>query len=464
MVNFLRVPILGRLLMWRWGRLCFQLLLLTLLILVVYDGMTGPDLASENLATVLVWVHYRGLVMLSLLLVGNLFCFACPFTLTRTIATRLSIRGRRFPKVLRNKWVSVATLFLLFWLYEWLDLWASPWMTAWLVVVYLVASFILEAFFRESPFCKYVCPIGAFNFTYSKASPSQISEKSAQVCRDCPGKECVCGADEVLGCGTELYVPTIASNMDCTYCLDCARACPFDNVQLSTRSWLAELIRSPKRLRWDLSFLLVSLTFLGLTNAFGMVSPIYAVQRWLFTGLGISSEGIRLLIFGLFGNLLLPAIVLLGGAGLSQALTASQHTEKLVFYGASYARAFVPLGFGIWLAHYGFHFSVGGLAVVPVFQNFLNDHGVTLLGAPNWELSYLLPPNWIFPLQVLTLMVGFGAALYLLARIALRPDMAPIDSLLEMLPWGVMITLIAIASLAVFNLPMEMRGTIMFGT
>ncbi len=70
--DLLRVPGLGRLLRWRWGRLVFQLPLLALAALVVYDGLTGPPLASQNIATVSVWVHYRGLVMLALLLAGNL--------------------------------------------------------------------------------------------------------------------------------------------------------------------------------------------------------------------------------------------------------------------------------------------------------------------------------------------------------------------------------------------------------
>ena len=41
-------------------------------------------------------------------------------------------------------------------------------LAAWLIVAYFVASFLLEALFTESAFCKYVCPLGTFNFVYSK--------------------------------------------------------------------------------------------------------------------------------------------------------------------------------------------------------------------------------------------------------------------------------------------------------
>ena len=122
---------IGRFLRWRHGRLLGQILLLLVAVLIIYDGFTGPQVASENLATNIVWLQYRGFVMLALLLAGNLFCMNCPFAIPRSLARRWSISGRRWPRPLRNKWLALAVLFFYFFLYEWLDLWASPWLTAW---------------------------------------------------------------------------------------------------------------------------------------------------------------------------------------------------------------------------------------------------------------------------------------------------------------------------------------------
>ena len=47
--DLLRVPGLGRLLRWRWGRLALQLPMLALALVVVYDGLTGSPLASQNI-------------------------------------------------------------------------------------------------------------------------------------------------------------------------------------------------------------------------------------------------------------------------------------------------------------------------------------------------------------------------------------------------------------------------------
>ncbi len=50
--DVLRIPLLGRVLKWRYGRLVFQLPLLAIALLLSYDGFTGAQLASQNLATV----------------------------------------------------------------------------------------------------------------------------------------------------------------------------------------------------------------------------------------------------------------------------------------------------------------------------------------------------------------------------------------------------------------------------
>jgi len=337
--DFLRIPLIGSALKMRYGRLWLQIPLFIIAALLIYDGFTGPQMASRNLATVAPWVHYRGLVVLAILLAGNLFCMGCPFTLPRTLAKRLSISGRRFPKFLRNKWLAIASLFLIFFLYEWLDLWASPALTAWLIVAYFVASFVLEAFFKESVFCKYVCPLGTFNFVYSTASPTQIAVKDHAVCQNCQGKECVNGSynatpviriDEIpfidadgvmhmkkvevehspqgmLGCGTELFPPQITSNLDCVYCLDCVRACPHDNIGLFARMPGRELLRMdawPKR--WDVSLLVIVLSFMAIFNAFGMVPPVFALLEWSGNTFGFQSDFIPLLILFFGGMILLP--------------------------------------------------------------------------------------------------------------------------------------------------------------
>ena len=55
---------------------------------MIVDGCRGPQVAAMNLAGVLPWIHWRGLVVLGLLAAGNVSCMACPFLLPRTLARR----------------------------------------------------------------------------------------------------------------------------------------------------------------------------------------------------------------------------------------------------------------------------------------------------------------------------------------------------------------------------------------
>ena len=484
--DVLRLPLVGRLLRGRYGRLLLQAPFTLVALALMIDGFTGPQAAARNLATVAPWVHLRGLVVLALLLAGNLICMGCPFTLPRALAKGLSIKGRRFPRRLRNKWLAIFSLFALFFAYEYLDLWASPWLSAWLIAAYFAASFLLEAAFTESAFCKYVCPLGSFNMVYSTLSPTRIAVKSHAVCASCVGHECVKGSyarqpliriDEIpldagegtrqlqvthgpsgtLGCGTELFAPQMRGNMDCTMCLDCVRACPHDNVSLFTRASGAELSRAdswPRR--WDMSLLVIALAFMGLSNAFGMVPPYYGLQAWLALNLGITSEFLALLLIFAVGNLLLPLAAAVSAAHLGRRLTGFQKRDSLRDTAAAFAPAFAPIGFGIFFAHYSFHLLVGPGLIVPVIQEFLG-------GVGDWgRWSFSLDANVIGSIQLVALIGGFLWSLRLAQKAALR--LYRRKALAGMLPWALLFTLMMLASWQIFTLPMEMRGTLeLFG-
>ncbi len=481
--DLLRLPLVGALLRWRWGRLALQLPLALGALLLVVDGFTGPQLAPRNLATVTVWVHYRGLLVVALLLAGNLFCMGCPFALPRTLARRLSQRGRRFPRALRSKWPAVASLIALFFLYEWLDLWASPALTAWVIVAYFAAAFALEAVFTESAFCKYVCPLGAFNFVYATAAPTQIGVRDTAVCAACQGKECVNGSwaaqpvirvdhipvaggtsaarqaqrgpDGVLGCGTLLYPPQLKTNLDCVYCLDCVRACPHDNIGLLARAPGRELNQPGAwPARWDVSLLAIGLAFLGALNAFGMVPPVYALQRALAAALRAPSDFAGLLLIFAVGGALLPGALTLAAARLGQALTGSARRVSLRHTAAAFAPAFVPLGFSIWFAHYSFHFLSTPLSFIPVLQEFLGQPG-------DWaRFGAGVDSGVIAVIQAAALLGGFVWSLGLAQNAALR--LYRRRALPGLIPWALLLVGLLLVTLYLLSLPMEARGSALF--
>ena len=138
----------------------------------------------------------RGLVVLTLLLAGNFLCMACPLTLPRAIGRRLVSPRWEWPRALRSKWLAIGLLLLFFWAYEAFDPWLSPWWTAWIVVGYFVVAFAVDMSFQGAAFCKYVCPIGQFQFVQTLVSPWQVRVHDANVCATCRTKECMRGGEK----------------------------------------------------------------------------------------------------------------------------------------------------------------------------------------------------------------------------------------------------------------------------
>ncbi|GAB4202987.1 MAG: hypothetical protein OHK0022_26670 [Roseiflexaceae bacterium] len=460
-MDLLKLPVLGKLLRWKHARTLMQIPLLLVAGLMVWDGLTGSQLAARNLATVLTWVIYRGVLVLALLVAGNLFCMACPFMLPRNLARRFVRPVRHWPRRLRNKWVAAGLLALFLFSYEYFGLWATPWWTAWLIIGYFAAALLIDSLFRGAPFCKYVCPLGQFNFVSSLVSPLEVRVRSPHTCATCTTKDCIKGNANQRGCELWLFQPRKVGNLDCTFCLDCVHACPHDNIGLvarlpgpdlwtpGVRSGVGDLAKRP-----DMAVLILLFTFGALVNAFNMISPVYALQAWLAGVLGTDA---RLPLLGaLFavGLVLEPAAVLLLTAWASRRLGGGR--EPLPQQIVAYAAALAPLGFGIWLAHYTFHFATGFWTIVPVAQLVLASVGLPSFGPPRWDLGALFVGFQPLPLQYGFIGLGLLGALLAIERLARLRN--PAAAWRAGLPWALLALLLAAAALWVMTQPMEMRG------
>ena len=479
-LDVLRVPLLGRFLRWRWARPAMQVPALLLSALMIWHAFWGPALAPKNLATLLTWVHFRGIVVLVLLLAGNLFCMACPFVLLRDMARRLHAPQWEWPRVLRNKWPAIALFVAVLFVYELFDLFADPWSTGGLIVAYFVAAVVIDTLFRRASFCKYVCPIGQFNFLGSTLSPLEVAVREPDVCTNCRTKDCIRGSHigvagatfsqelPVLqrGCELALFQPRKIGNLDCTFCLDCVHACPHDNVGIfarvpaeeleisGTRSGLGTLAR-----RFDMTALTVIFTFGALLNAFAMISPVYAVEQWAAQVTGLRVEWPMLATIFTIALVLEPAILLLLAAAGTQRFTARPMTLLAIVN--HFARSLIPIGFGVWLAHYGFHFFTGFLTVIPVTQHAaLQSSGRALLGEPQWQLGGL-PESIVYPMELGFL--GLGLLGSCLVAWSLAQQVSPARTASSFLPWALLHLAIFVCAVWVMTQPMDMRGTFLGG-
>jgi hypothetical protein len=478
-VDLLRWPLVGRLLRWRHVRCALQMPLFLLAAVLVLHGLYGPDLAPKNLATLVTWVHYRGLLVLVLLVAGNFFCLACPFLLPRELARRLFRPVWNWPRRLRNKWLAVGLFVLILFAYELLGLWGAPRWTAWLILGYFVGALVTDAFFKHGSFCKWVCPIGQFNFLASAVSPLEVKVRDPAVCAGCRTKDCIRGTAVPAaspgrvslpvvgqrGCELALFQPMKVGNVDCTFCLDCVHACPHDNVGLVSRVPGAELFADTPRSgvgrihgRKDLAALVLVFTFGALLNAFGMVSPVYAVQAWLSCVLGTTQRAPILGLLFVAALVVEPAVLLGLAAWATRRATGVR--QRLLALATRYTYSLVPLGFGIWLAHYVFHFLTGVLTIIPVTQNALAELGWPLLGEPAWRLGGLRA-GAVYPMQLGFLGLGLVGSWAVAVRLG-RQD-HPESPWRAYLAWLVLHAALFASAVWLMAQPMEMRGTFLGG-
>jgi ferredoxin len=463
-------PGVGRFLRWPHARTVLQLVLLLLALAVVLDGVLGARTDPTDVATVLTWVHYRGLLVLALLAAGNLFCTACPFVLVRDAGRKVRPPWLTFPRALRTKWIGIGLFVAVLFCYELFDLWALPAATAGLVLAYFASALIVDTIFTGASFCKYLCPIGQFNFIASTMSPLELRVKETETCRHCGTVDCIKGRrsaqapDVVLlrGCELRLFLPSKVGNLDCTLCMDCVHACPHDNIALAPRIPGVELADSRRRSgigrlsrRWDISALAVVFTFGALVNAFGMIGASRTTESALSTMLGTSSEAPALAIVFTAGLLVLP-VVLLGAAAALTRRAAMDRARTVLQIAVNFAYALVPFGFGMWLAHYGFHLLTGAFAIVPVVQRAAAQAaGTAVLGAPLWQLTGMRPGS-VFPIQ--TGFILLGAIGSCAAALQLAERDYPSRAVGAAVPWWVIVIALAVAALWLVAQPMEMRG------
>ena len=265
------------------------------------------------------------------------------------------------------------------------------------------------------------------------------------------------------GCELALYLPRKEGNLDCTFCMECIHACPHDNVGILARSPLRDLTAGGVRAgvgrirsRPDLAALALLLVFAAFLNAFGMVEPVFRLQAWAAGLLGLSSRAGFLLLFFGTGLIVLPLLLTGATAGLSRTLAGG--TDGLVARASRYAWGLVPLGFGMWTAHYLHHLLIGGFTVVPVIQQYLRDLGIPA-GEPGWGLGAMVPEVWLFPLELVFLQGGLLVSLLATWRIAQETDGPRRRALRAFAPWALLATSLAGAGIWLLLQPMEMRGT-----
>ena len=254
--------------------------------------------------------------------------------------------------------------------------------------------------------------------------------------------------------------------MDCTFCLDCIHACPYDNVGIlavtpgkglwhdSLRSGIGRFSK-----RSDVAALIVVLVFGAFVNAAGMVAPVLQWRDELATLWGQRSPLLAITLFYALGLLVLPVSLVSTTAALCR--WSGQLKISTLAVATRFSYALVPIGFSMWLAHYSFHFLSSSGAATSALQRFAGELGWTILGQPTWASACCRPvADWLPRLEILFLDLGLLLSLYSGYRIALTRSERASRALKMLAPWALLIVLLFAAGVWIVLQPMQMRGTL----
>jgi ferredoxin len=241
--------------------------------------------------------------------------------------------------------------------------------------------------------------------------------------------------------------------MDCTFCLDCVKACPTENVGILLVAPGSDLLHEGKRStigeysrRPDIAALVLVMTFAAFANAAGMVPQVldfekkHALTSWI-------------LLVGFIS--VLPAALASICAWASGKICASKTGWSETLCGM--AVLFAPLGFSMWVAHFSFHLLTGLFTPRPVLQRLLGEVGI-LSSAPDWNI-----PTGAFAglpaIEILLLNAGCLFTLWLLWKKTLTASKR--NSFLAFLPWALVACGLYAIGVWIILQPMEMRGTLL---
>ena len=245
--------------------------------------------------------------------------------------------------------------------------------------------------------------------------------------------------------------------------MDCIRACPHDNIGVVTVVPGADLARDPARSgvgrfskRTDLAVMVVVVVFAAFLNAAEMIGPVLELEHRVAARLGLAGPMAVVTGETLLGVLVAPAVAVAAAAAASRWLSGAG--EGVLATARRFAYALVPLGLGMWLAHFSFHFFTSAGTLAPALQRFACDLGFSGFGRPAWAAcSAGKAGNWLLVVQILFLDLGLLGSLHAAYRIARRDQ--PRAAMRALAPWAALALLLFAAGIWILFQPMQMRGT-----
>ncbi len=189
-----------------------------------------------------------------------------------------------------------------------------------------------------------------------------------------------------------------------------------------------------------------------------MTAPLSDLQSRFAAVIPLRSSFVATTVLCLLALVVIPLSII--GATTAVSRLWSGSNESLIALATRFSFALVPLGFGMWLAHYSFHLVTSYEGLIPAVQRFLAERGWTGFGPVDWSCAACIPaPGWLLRLEIICLDFGLLLSLYTAHRIAHSEVHRVTRPFRAFAPWAILIVLLFALGIWIVFQPMQMRGT-----
>ncbi|MEE8430575.1 MAG: 4Fe-4S binding protein [Candidatus Desulfatibia sp.] len=468
-LNLLDIPWVKRLLQSKYFQPFFQVPLLGFTAILLILAFVDIQDSGKNVSTMLIWIIWWAGIIFTFALVGRMWCFMCPVGALSEWTSRFFEPHRLFPPKLRNMWLANFMFIGLTWLDIQIGVVRSPMVTGSLLIGITVVAVVVGFFFQRRTFCRYLCPIGSLIGIYSMFSAVELRSKDCEICRNHKYKDCYVGNKKGYGCPMFEIIPAMDSNNLCSFCGECIKTCPKNNITLRFRPFFKDAWTTGKR-SLDEAALAVALVGISIFVTGDMLAPWAgwmesAMKFFPAQQLGITYQYTvevvtkSALFFGV-SLLLIPGIILLAAA-ISNKIVGQRNHKGIKQTFINFGYMFIPIGLSMHLAHNTGHLLKESGGVVPAVQRVINKYTPFFAGTPDWSLAAksLINPSVLYWIQMVLFTVFYIFSLYSGYRLAINNYANPNTAFKALMPMIFVSFVLIVINVYLLNLPMAPRHT-----
>jgi polyferredoxin len=465
--NFLDIPWIKRLMQTKYIQPTFQIPLLIVLIILLILTFVDVQDSGKNLSVIVIWTLWWTGIIFTFVLVGRLWCYACPVGALSEWLSRIFKPYRLFPARLRNLWLANALFILLTWLDIQIGLVRNPLVTGWILIAITAMAIGIGIFYQRRTFCRYLCPIGGIIGLYSMFSAVELRSKDGEVCRRHNRKDCYLGNESGIGCPMFEVIPKMDSNNFCNFCGECVKACPRNNITIRIRTFFKDVWTTRKR-SLDQASLAVALLGITIFVTGDMLEPWAGWMESAMKFFPAQLFGIeyqytvevitKSILFFSISLIVIPGIILLAAA-LSNAFVGRQNHDGLKQTFITFGYMFIPIGLSMHLAHNLGHLLNESAVILPSLQRVINTYTKFSAGQPDWRIASapLIDSISLYWLQMAIFLVFYVFSLYAGYRLAVNNYPDSHTSFKAVVPMIFISFVLIIVNIYLLNLPMAPR-------